>query len=84
MTVNRVSDFRDWLAAQHRWSPKAQNDLISRLKRADRIRTIESATSFDDYVKSLESSVEWGSVPQTSRNGMVAASRLYLEWRTRN
>lgn len=81
MTPTQASDFRDWLSAQSRWSPKAQNDLISRLKRADRIRTVDGAESIDDYIRSLESSVEWAVIPRASRTGMIAATRLYMEWK---
>jgi len=84
MTLSRESHFRIWLAEQNRWSSKAQNDLVSRLKRADRLRAVDAASSVDEYLGSLEVSAEWIAIPRTSRTGMVAAVRLYLEWKERH
>jgi len=82
MAVKNESEFREWLAAQNRWSTKAQSDLVSRLKRADKIYAIEDSNSFADYLRALENSVELADIPRSSRTGICAAAKLYFEWKT--
>ncbi len=82
MSLSSLSEFRLWLAAQNRWSTKAQNDLVSRLKRADKILAVDAATSSGEYLKSLKNSVEIADIPRSSRTGMYAAASLYFEWKT--
>jgi len=81
MSLSSLSEFRLWLAAQNRWSTKAQNDLVSRLKRADKINSTDAATSSSEYLKALEHSAGWADIPRASRTGMSAAARLYLGWK---
>lgn len=81
MSLSNLDDFRLWLAAQNRWSTKAQNDLVSRLKRADKINALDAATSSSEYLAILEHSPGWADIPRTSRTGMSAAARLYLGWK---
>ncbi len=81
MSLSSMSEFRLWLEAQNRWSTKAQNDLVSRLKRADKINAIDAATSSDQYLTALEHSAGWADIPRASRAGMSAAARLYLGWK---
>ena len=80
MGINNEAGFRAWLLAQNRWSVKAQNDLVSRLKRADKIAALETTASTSQYLSLLESKPEWAAVPRASRTGMLAAARLYLSW----
>ena len=82
MSLSSLSEFRLWLAAQNRWTTKAQSDLVSRLKRADKIRAIDSAATFGEYLTALENSVELADIPRSSRTGMCAAASLYFEWKT--
>ena len=80
MSISKEFEFRAWLSDQGRWSKKAQNDLVSRLRRADKLTPIQTATSTSQYVASLEASTVWQSIPRASQTGMLAASRLYLDW----
>lgn len=72
--------FRAWLAAQGKWSPKAQNDLISRLRRAGRLVSLDSTISVVQYVLALESHPEWLLIPSASRTSVIGAARVYFEW----
>jgi hypothetical protein len=85
MSISKEPEFRAWLADQGRWSSKAQNDLVSRLRRANKLVPIERANSVSQYIAGLEASTMWRSIPRASQTGMLAASRLYLDWlRTQN
>jgi hypothetical protein len=79
MSISKEAEFRVWLSDQGRWSNKAQNDLVSRLRRADKLAPIETATSTSQYIASLEASAVWQLIPRASQTGMLAASRLYLD-----
>jgi hypothetical protein len=80
VSIPKESEFRVWLSVQGRWSNKAQNDLVSRLRRADKMAPIERAASTFQYIASLEASAVWQSIPRASQTGILAASRLYLDW----
>jgi hypothetical protein len=80
MPISKEPEFRAWLADQGRWSSKAQNDLVSRLRRADKLVQIESTNSVTQYIANLEASTTWQAIPRASQTGMLAASRLYLDW----
>lgn len=81
MAIIDESGFRLWLSSQNKWSNKAQNDLVSRLRRAEKIKAIDTSTQEDSYVTALENSAEWAVIPRSSRTGIIAAARLYLGWR---
>lgn len=80
MAIRQEEQFRAWLATQNRWSGKAQNDLVSRLRRADKIVAIETTATTETYPKLLASSPVWNGIPRASQTGMLAAARLYLDW----
>ena len=80
MSISKEPEFRAWLSDQGRWTRKAQNDLVSRLRRADKLAPMETQNSTSQYVARLEASTEWQSIPRTSQTGMLAASRLYIDW----
>ena len=55
-------------------------DLISRLKRADRLAPLDKFNSADDHQKAVSNAQHWGLVPKKSQDSVLAASRRYFNW----
>lgn len=83
MSIANEHQFRNWLESQNRWSKRGQSDLVSRLRRADEIVSLQSVSTVSSYLANLEKSQAWLEIPATSRTGIRAAARLYLEWFSR-
>jgi hypothetical protein len=75
-------EYRDWLAGDSGLSPKGQNDLISRLRRAERLVQITANTTFEKYLSELRLHPSWETIPSPSQQSIVAAARRYLTWRS--
>ena len=76
------NEYRNWLAANSGLSPKGQNDLISRLRRGDRLVQIATYTNFEKYLSELRLHPSWETIPTPSQQSIVAAARKYLTWRS--
>jgi len=74
------SAYRKWLSANSGLSSKGQNELVSRLKRRDRMVPISDDGTIEQYERSLRSHKDWQNVPSASQTSIVAAARKYLEW----
>jgi len=81
MTIRNIHDYRVWIKGSGRWSLRAQNDLISRLNRADKIFSIDSFNSFENALAMIQSSSAWNDIPKTSRASIAQATRVYFEWK---
>jgi hypothetical protein len=79
MSINEAA-YRQWLAANSTLSHKGQNDMISRLKRGDKIVPFSPGVSFASYARELQGKVEWTSIPTASQQTILGAAKKYLEW----
>lgn len=82
MSIPNESTYILWVQAANRWSPRAQSDLLSRLRRADAIEPLQNAKSFNDYKAVLTSRFEWTNIPPTSQSSVLQAARIYLDWKS--
>ena len=80
--TNRFSEvaFRDWLVVRKSLSKKASGDVVSRLKRCINIEPIDSYTDSTKYFDAILQNPAMKNIPESSRNSMNRASRLYFEF----
>lgn len=80
--TNRFSEvaFRDWLVVRKSLSKKASGDVVSRLKRCINIEPIDSYTDSTKYFDAILQNPAMENIPESSRNSMNRASRLYFEF----
>jgi hypothetical protein len=81
MSIDNEAEYRRWLTNQGRWSAKGCNDLVSRVKRADRLVPITPSMTESGYMSDLERAEGWSSIPASSRQSIRAAVALFLDWR---
>jgi len=80
MLIPRESEYVLWIKSADRWSPRAQSDLLSRLRRANAIAALDHADSFSGYRSLLTSKFDWGLIPSTSQSSVLQAAKIYLDW----
>ena len=73
-------EYSFWVRTTSGISQKGQRDLISRLKRADRLAPLDKFTSAADHRKAIINSENWGLIPKKSQDSVLAASRRYFDW----
>ena len=71
--------FSDWLQMEHRYSPPAAKDVLSRLSRCNRIEPILHRT-LTEYFASLEHNKAFWEVSKSIRSQLKRAVRLYDEY----
>ena len=71
--------FVDWLIQIKRYSPRAASDVLSRIKRANRIITIEDH-SLENTLQALEQSDDFSLINKTVQSQIKRALRLYHEY----
>ena len=74
------AEYSTWIRATSGISQKGQSDLVSRLRRADRLVPMDKFNSADEYQKAVASSQLWDSMPKKSQDSVLAASRRYFQW----
>jgi hypothetical protein len=79
MTIPQESEYSSWIKTIGRWSPRAQSDLLSRLRRAN---LIETAKSFSEYREIITSKSGWGAIPATSQSSVLQAAKIYIDWKS--
>jgi len=82
MTIPKVTEYSNWIKSTGRWSPRAQSDLLSRLRRANLILPVETASSFSEYRTALFLKSEWGAIPSTSQSSVLQAAKIYIDWKS--
>ena len=82
MTIPQESEYSSWIKAIGRWSPRAQSDLLSRLRRANLIVPIETAKSFSEYRETITSKSGWAAIPVTSQSSVLQAAKIYIDWKS--
>ena len=80
--TNRFSEvaFKDWLMVRKSLSKKASGDVVSRLRRCMSIEPIEDYSDSVKYFQAILQKPQVESIPESSRNSMNRASRLYFEF----
>jgi hypothetical protein len=80
--TNRFSEvaFRDWLIGRKFLSKKASGDVVSRLKRCINIEPLGNHTDPTKYFDAILQNPAIENIPESSRNSMQRASRLYFEF----
>ena len=80
--TNRFSEvaFRDWLMGRKSLSKKASGDVVSRLKRCINIEPLDNYTDWTKYFDAILQNPTIEDIPDSSRNSMQRASRLYFEY----
>ena len=74
------AEYSSWIRTTSGISQKGQKDLISRLKRADRLAPLDKFNSADDHQKAVSNAQHWGLIPKKSQDSVLAASRRYFNW----
>lgn len=82
MSVPDLEAFREWCDSQQRWSRRAVSDLVSRVRRADRVVSLGEGTQLPMYLPRLRANPEWSSIPEATQRAVERAVKLYLEFRT--
>lgn len=79
---NRFSEieFRDWLIGRKSLSNKASGDVVSRLKRCINIEPLGDHVDPTKYFDAILQNPATESIPESSRNSMQRAIRLYFEF----
>ncbi len=80
--TNRISEvaFRDWLIVRKSLSKKASGDVVSRFKRCVNIEPLGGHTDPTKYFDAILQNPAVENIPQSSRNSMQRASRLYFDF----
>lgn len=78
--ISREDQYRRWLESQGRWSQKALGDLVSRLRRVDKIMPLDPSLPLTEFERKLTQCPSWELIPRSSKTGMLAAVRLYMGW----
>jgi hypothetical protein len=76
------NEYRAWLAGNSGLSHKGQNDLISRLRRGDKLVQITDGLTYEKYASELTRHSTWNAIPKASQQSILAAARKYISWRT--
>lgn len=76
---NRSIEFVDWLQKQHKYSPLAAKDVISRLGRCNRIVLIQSY-SLQEYFNFLEDNEQFKELSKSVQSQLKRAVSLYYEY----
>lgn len=71
--------FADWLMEEKKYSIRAVSDVLSRIKRANRIVMIENHT-LSETMQALQESGEFANINKTVQSQMKRALRLYHEY----
>ena len=80
MSIQRIDGFERYLTAQGKRTQKAQRDLISRLKRADRCAGLQDANDVESYYRNLMASEMFESAPKSAKQSMKQAAAVYFSW----
>ena len=80
MGIQRIDEFERYLAAEGKRTQKAQRDLISRLKRADRCTRLQDADTVEKYHQDLVSSEMFDAAPKSAKQSMKQSSSIYFSW----
>lgn len=75
----RSIEFIDWLQKQHKYSPLAAKDVISRLSRCNRIVLIQDF-SLQEYFNFLEGNEQFENLSKSVRSQLKRAVSLYYEY----
>lgn len=75
----RSIEFVDWLQKQHKYSPHAAKDVISRLSRCNRIVLIQNY-SLQEYFNSLENNEQFKKLSKSVQSQLKRAASLYCEY----
>ena len=80
--TNRFNEiaFKDWLMVRKSLSKKASGDVVSRLKRCINIEPIDDYSNSEKYFDAILQNPEVENIPESSRNTMNRATRLYFEY----
>lgn len=73
-------EFKDWLIGRKSLSKKASGDVVSRLKRCINIESLGDYTDATKYFDAILQNPATEDIPESSRNSMHRASRLYFEF----
>lgn len=74
--------FTEWLIQKKGYSIRAASDVLSRIKRANRIITVEDH-SLEDTIQVLEQSVNFSMINKTVQSQIKRALRFYHEYNDR-
>ena len=80
MGIQRIDEFERYLAAERKRTQKAQRDLISRLKRADKCTRLQDANNVEKYHQDLLDSEMFVAAPKSAKQSMKQASAIYFSW----
>jgi hypothetical protein len=72
-----LSAFRAWCDEQGRWSPRAVQTIVSRVRRADKVAPLSGSTSTTEYLRAVASTPTWATIPEASRKTIVHALEQY-------
>lgn len=75
-----LSAFRAWCDEQGRWSPRAVQTIVSRVKRADKVAPLSASSSTAGYLRAVASSAAWATIPEASRKTIVHALEQYYSF----
>jgi len=70
-------EFRDWLTQNYTYTPAVVGDIVSRLKRANRIREIDSDSAYQFY---LENEPAYKTLSVSVRSQIKKSVKLYQEY----
>ena len=77
VTRTDLTGFRSWCDRQGRWSPRAVQTIVSRVKRADKVVPVSTSATKTDYLRAVASSPAWATIPEASRKTIVHALEQY-------
>lgn len=78
-TSSCAIDFSDWLQTEHKYSPPAAKDVISRLSRCNKIEPIQKYP-LPEYFARLDQNKEFKKISKSVRSQLKRAVSLYDEY----
>ena len=72
--------FESWLVGNKQLSKKAAGDVISRLKRTQKLVATEGYSDLASYSVELNKLLEASTIPESSQKSMMRAVKLYFQF----
>ncbi|WP_289301299.1 DNA cytosine methyltransferase [Sporofaciens musculi] len=76
---NNRDDFKSWLIREHNYSERTANDIVSRVRRADKMFHLESQPNFL-YLYQLQQTNEYANLSTSVRSQIKRATSLYFDF----
>ena len=72
--------FESWLVGNKELSKKAAGDVISRLKRSQKLVDTKGYSDFNSYSAELNKFLDDSTIPESSQKSMLRAAKLYFQF----